>query len=103
MASQTQFFRLARLATAVLVLVLAGTALWAGGPPAQAQSGPNFNLDWHVIGGGGAPVTSAHYAVNATAGQGAAGPPSATGANYTVSGGFWYVTPAYVYLPVLIK
>jgi hypothetical protein len=103
MARHTKTCRRARLAAVVLLLVLTGAALWAGGPPALAQSGPNFNLDWHVIGGGGAPVSSAHYAVSATTGQAAAGPPSSTGPNYAVSGGFWYVAPANTYLPVLIK
>jgi hypothetical protein len=71
--------------------------------PVLAQSGPHFDLGWHVIGGGGRPVTSAHYAVNGTAGQAAAAPPLASGPHYVVSGGFWYTAPSLTYLPTLTK
>ena len=91
------------LAVLLLVSLLAALLLPAINLPAQAQSGPGFSLAWHVIGGGGAPISSAHYAVNATIGQGAASPPTSTGANYAVSGGFWYRVPGALYLPVVMK
>jgi hypothetical protein len=57
------------LLTSVLVLLLAILSLGGG---ALAQTSPNFNLEWHVIGGGGQPVSSARYIVSSTIGQGAA-------------------------------
>ena len=79
----------------LLVVVIGGQAL--------AQTSPSYNLEWHVIGGGGQPVTSAHYAINSTAGQGAASPPYSARVSYVVSGGYWF-TPVYaIYLPVVLK
>jgi hypothetical protein len=74
------------LVCAVAILLLALTV--AGG--VRAQTSTNFNLEWHVIGGGGAPVASAHYVVNSTAGQGAASPPYSASTHYVVSGGYWF-------------
>jgi hypothetical protein len=88
-----------KVLTASLLLLLAA----AIGAPVLAQTSPSYNLEWHVIGGGGQPVSSAHYAVNSTAGQGAASPPYSTSARYVVSGGYWF-TPEYViYLPIVLK
>jgi len=79
----------------LLVAVIAG--------PALAQTSPSYDLEWHVIGGGGQPVSSASYAVNSTAGQGAASPPYSASASYAVSGGYWF-TPVYgIYLPIVLK
>jgi hypothetical protein len=86
----------------ILALVLLLGTLTAG-VIALAQTSTNYNLEWHVIGGGGRPASSASYAVNGTVGQGAASPPYSIGSNYAVSGGFWFI-PAYrIYLPVVIK
>jgi hypothetical protein len=54
-----------------------------------AQTSGNFNLEWHVFGGGGQPVSSANYVVNSTVGQGAASPPYSQSANYVVCAGYW--------------
>ena len=54
-----------------------------------AQTSGNFNLEWHVIGGGGEPVSSANYIVNSTAGQGAASPPYSFSSPGVVCGGYW--------------
>lgn len=54
-----------------------------------AQTSGNFNLEWHVFGGGGQPVSSAHYTINSTAGQGAASPPYSQSASYVVCAGYW--------------
>jgi hypothetical protein len=78
-----------------LALTLVGSVL--------AQTSPSYNLEWHVIGGGGQPVGSAHYAVNSTAGQGAASPPCSTSAHYTVSGGYWFSIVYRVYLPLVLR
>lgn len=86
----------------VLALALLLAALIAGSA-ALAQTSASYNLEWHVIGGGGHPVNSAHYAVNSTAGQGAASPPYSAGANYVVSSGYWF-RPSYAnYLPLILK
>ena len=87
---------------ALLALVALVVTLGAGGV-ALPQTSPSYNLEWHVI-GGGQPVSSAHYAVNSTAGQGAAGPPVSSSTHYTVSGGYWYGAggPYAVYLPLVL-
>lgn len=86
------------LAAVLMVLAAAGAAL--------AQTSPNYNLEWNVIGGGGQPATSAHYAVNSTVGQGAASLPYSTGAHYRVSGGYWFAGMTAgnrVYLPLVVR
>ena len=86
--------------TVSLIFLLAAVVI---GGPALAQTSPSYNLEWHVIGGGGQPVSSANYVVNSTAGQGAASPPYSASASYVVSGGYWF-TPVYgIYLPVVLK
>ncbi len=80
----------------VLVVLIAGSA-------ALAQTSPSYNLEWHVIGGGGHPATSAHYAVNSTAGQGAASPLYSASPSFVVSGGYWF-RPTYAnYLPLVLR
>lgn len=54
-----------------------------------AQTSANYNLEWHVIGGGGEPVSSANYTVNSTAGQGAASPPYPLSASSVLCAGYW--------------
>ena len=90
---------------AALVLVAALGAVMGTGGLALAQTSPNYNLEWHVIGGGGQPVSSAHFAVNSTAGQGAASPPVSSSAHYAVSGGYWYSIGGAraVYLPLVMR
>jgi hypothetical protein len=82
----------------LMVALVAGSAV-------LAQTSPSFSLEWHVIGGGGQPVSSAHYAVNSTAGQGAASPPLSVSTHYVVSGGYWYggVGMRAVYLPLVLR
>jgi hypothetical protein len=50
-------------------------------------------------------VSSAHYAVNSTAGQAAASPPLSASAHYAVSGGYWYSGGGKltVYLPMVLR
>ena len=92
------------LKRALLALALVAlAALLLAGRETLAQTSTHYNLEWHVIGGGGQPVSSAHYAVNSTAGQGAASPPSATSLHYAVSGGFWYPPPRLLYLPLVLR
>jgi len=83
--------------TILTVLTASGNVL--------AQTSANYNLEWHVIGGGGQPVTSANYAVNSTAGQGAASLPYSVSSNYVVSGGYWSGIGLFwsIYLPLVVK
>jgi len=79
------------------ILLLAGNAL--------AISSTNYRLDWFtpMTGGGGAPASSASYAVNFTVGQTAIGDSSS--ANYGVGLGYWYGAAAQfrIFLPVVLK
>ena len=91
--------------TVSLTVLLAAVVI---GGPALAQTSPSYNLEWHVIGGGGQPVSSTSYAVNSTAGQGAASPPYSVSASYVVSGGYWFgegFSPLIylIHLPVVLK
>jgi hypothetical protein len=71
--------------------------------PAIAQASDNYNLEWHIIGGGGQPVASASYLVNSTAGQAVASPPYSSGSAYMVSSGYWFVPHYSVYLPLILR
>ena len=86
---------------ALLVLV----AAMAAGSVALAQTSVHYNLEWHTVAGGGQPVASLHYAVNASAGQGAASPPQSASPHYVVSGGYWYsgMVSLPVYLPLVLR
>ena len=94
-----------------LVLLLVVLAVGSGAlhlaSPAAAQTSASYNLEWHVVGGGGGPVTSASYTVNSTAGQKAASPPYSANSHYTVSGGYWFSgspTPIWqIYLPLVFR
>ena len=73
-----------RRALRLLVLV---TALTAAGV-AVAQVSTNYNLNWHVLSGGGGSRASASYRVDDTLGQ---WPEKASAsASYRVDPGFWY-------------
>jgi hypothetical protein len=92
------------LALAVLLPALAmGSAFLRRATPVVAQTSASYNLEWHVIGGGGQPAASADYAVNSTAGQGAASPAYSTSGHYVVSGGYWFAQMYKVYLPLVAR
>jgi len=82
----------------IAMVVTLGTAL--------GQTSANYNLEWHVIGGGGQPIDSFSYIVNSTVGQGAASPPYSFSGRHVVSGGYWFgdaLTIAHSYLPLVLK
>ncbi|MGC9396544.1 MAG: hypothetical protein ACP5J4_17000 [Anaerolineae bacterium] len=88
----------------LLAFVLLLAALSVSGA-ALAQTSPNFDLEWHVVAGGGQPVSSANYVVHSTIGQ-ALGASSLSSANFRLSGGFWPVSGgryATIYLPLVLK
>ena len=87
----------------LIALAVALAAALTGHRDSLAQTSTHYNLEWHVIGGGGQPVSSAHYAVNGTFGQGAASPPSATSLHYALSGGYWYRAQYALYLPLVLR
>jgi hypothetical protein len=89
-------------ATVILALAILLGMLTAG-VIALAQTSASYNLEWHVVGGGGGPVSSASYAVDSTVGQGAASPPYSVGSNYAVSGGYWFIWVYRIYLPLVIR
>jgi type IV secretory pathway protease TraF len=90
------------LAIALLLLALSGAVLQRA-IPTMAQTSASYNLEWHVIGGGGQPVSSASYVVDSTAGQGAASPPYSVSTSYVVSGGYWFTPMYHIHLPVVLK
>jgi len=79
------------------ILLLAGSAL--------AMSSTNYRLDWFtpMTGGGGAPASSASYAVNFTVGQTAIG--VASSSSYRACLGYWCgaVGQWRVYLPLVLR
>ncbi len=89
-----------RTAVTVVVLLLLLTL----GAVVLAQTSANFNLEWHVVSGGGGQSSSASYRVEGSIGQGIASPPTAVSANFAVSSGYWAgVTDFRVYLPVVVR
>ena len=81
--------------TVLVLLVVASSVL------AMASTG--YKLDWFtpMTGGGGAPGSSANYAVNLTIGQTVIG--TASSASYQVGLGYWYgaVVPSNIFLPLV--
>jgi hypothetical protein len=70
------------LAVTMLLLLSFGAAV-------LAQTSTGFNLEWHVIGGGGNESSSADYRVQGTIGQSVTSPPTASSAGFVVSSGYW--------------
>ena len=88
---------------ASLITLVVGTIILRSAAPTVAQTSTNYNLEWHVVGGGGGPVSSASYVVNSTVGQGAASPPYSVGSRYIVSGGYWFTLVYRIYLPLVMR
>ena len=89
---------------AIVVAVVCLMLVLAVGVAVLAQSSAGFNLEWHVVGSGGGESASSNYRVNGTTGQSLAGPPTAGGASYRVTGGYWvFDSRMVVYLPAVSK
>ena len=89
---------------AILLAVLCFLLLLAVGAVALAQSSAGFNLEWHVVAGGGGESSSASYRVDGSIGQSLAGPPPAAGSAFAVTGGYWvFDSRRSIHLPVLFK
>ncbi len=84
------------------LLVLASVAGIVG-----AQSSPDFDLSWYVLGGGGSRAASGSFAMNSTAGQGIVFSSASTG--FQMQHGYWgraYVSALLehsIYLPVVFR
>jgi hypothetical protein len=84
--------------TMLLLLALSTTVL--------AQTSAGFNLEWHVIGGGGNESSSVDYRVQGTIGQSVTSPPTATSVGFVVTSGYWFGGApggTRVYLPTILK
>lgn len=72
-----------------------------------ASADANIRINWYAFTNGGGHSSSAHYTVDGTIGQPAAG--LASSAHFRLGGGFWYVlgipqvTTRSVYLPIVLK
>lgn len=100
----TRKYKIAALLMVALIVAGGGVAaLLHSVTPAEAQTSASYNLEWHVIGAGGGPINSESFAVNSTAGQGAAGPPYSASANYRVSAGYWFVANYRIFLPLVVR
>lgn len=74
------------------------------GAAVVAQTSAGFNLEWHVLGGGGGVSSSADYQVNGTIGQSLTSPPASDSANYTISSGYWVMNSyTNISLPIIIN
>lgn len=86
------------LALGVLLLLL------TVGAGVTAQTSAGFDLEWHVIGGGGRESTSASYHINGTIGQSIASQPMTGSAHFTISSGYWFADGGRtIYLPAILK
>jgi hypothetical protein len=68
------------VSTGLLFVLLLGGGVLAASPA-------GFDLDWHVVAGGGGASSSPGYVLQGTAGQPAAGVLS--GGDYALGSGFW--------------
>jgi hypothetical protein len=90
------------------IIVLAVTVLLlAFGAVVLAQTSAGFNLEWHVIGGGGGESGSADYRIHGTIGQSVTSPPAAGSAGFVVNSGYWSGNTGSagttIYLPAILK
>lgn len=85
-------------ALALMCLFATGTVAWA---PAD------FDLNWHVIAGGGGQAASAGFQIAGTVGQPVVGAMSSAG--FQLGSGFWFEGGAeptlfkHYYLPLILK
>jgi hypothetical protein len=75
------------------------------GPTDQDRMLSGIYCPWHIPRGAipAMAQSSANYAANSTAGQGAASPPYSASASYAVSGGHWFLWRYQIYLPLALK
>lgn len=92
----------------LLVFVLFA-ALLLSGLIVGAQTSPDYNLEWHVVAGGGGRSVSAGYVVNGSMGQSVTSPPYATNSTHALCSGFWFMgsgfscTQGSNYMPIIVR
>lgn len=90
----------------LLAVGLAG-AILRDAVPAAAQTSPSYNLEWHVVAGGGGVASSVSYRVSGVIGQALSGESSPSSTNYRVEGGFegggGFSILRGIYLPQVLK
>jgi hypothetical protein len=86
-------------------LAMVFPALLLAAYAALAQTGGGYDLSWNVIAGGGGPISSTSYAINATIGQAAVG--RVGNSTFELCSGFWcgaaLAVEYKIYLPVVLK
>jgi len=87
MRSRTQR-RLVRSTMAAAALAAIAAIPWSD---SNAQSGPGYSIDYHVISSGGTRLNNSCFVLNATAGQ--TSPGYSSGGVYAVLAGFWPAAP----------
>jgi hypothetical protein len=90
--------------TIVLAAVVLLMMLSLGGG-VLAQTSPSYNLEWHTIGGGGGPASSASYALHGVVGQMLGADALSSSASYVVRGGYvvGFQMSYTIYLPLVSK
>jgi hypothetical protein len=84
-------------------IILAGIMLLTLVSVAFAQVSSNYDLSWHVIGGGGGQAASAGHTLQGTLGQPVVDPTSSD--EHTVLSGFWSAGAVgfKIYLPLVLR
>jgi hypothetical protein len=85
------------------VIILAGFLLLALASIAFAQVSSNYDLSWHVIGGGVGQMDSTGHSLRGTLGQTVSGLMSSTG--HSLCAGYWCQgeEDSEVYLPLVLR
>jgi hypothetical protein len=87
-----------------LVVTFVLVACLAVAIPVLAQVSANYDLSWHVIGGGGGRMMGTQHTLQGTIGQPVIGPEAGSG--HTLCSGFWCGaadTGYWVYLPLVLR
>lgn len=96
----------------IVVLTLAALLGTVAVGAVLAQTSDNYNLEWHILAGGGGLASSGNYTVQGTAGQALSGASQPSSDNYQVGGGYWGGGGGFeelpnfdytLYLPLLLK
>jgi hypothetical protein len=87
----------------ISVIILAGFLLLALASIAFAQASSNYDLSWHVIGGGVGQMGSTGHSLRGTLGQTVSGSMSSTG--HSLCTGYWCQEERKfeIYLPLVLR
>jgi hypothetical protein len=87
--------------TLLAIAVLLGCVLLQFLGPATAMESEHYAINWDVMGGGGEPIRSDNYALDATIGQPSIG--FKASASHEVCSGYWCSGGYEVYLPIVFR